>query len=255
MDSPQDRVILSREGGVATLTLNRPEARNAINYAMLERMDGIMRELWADPPRVLILGATAPGFCAGLDIKDPREADPAHVAVRVRLMHGILRALRTLPAPVVAAVDGVVAGLGMELVISADLRLASPASRFSYPEPKVAVPSPAGRLVALIGLPRAQEMLLTARWVPADEAARWGLATRVVTDPMRAARELAAEMLALSPISLRLTKESLWLAVEPGADVAMEHHIASVTYAAGTRDRREALAAFRERRPPRFVGE
>jgi enoyl-CoA hydratase/carnithine racemase len=163
--------------------------------------------------------------------------------------------LRAFPAPVIAAVDGVAAGLGMELVISADLRLASPDSRFAYPEARVAVPAPAGHLVALIGLARAQEMLLTARWVSADEAAAWGLVTRIVADPDAAADALAADLCRLSPLALSLTKENLWLAIAPGADAATEHHIAGVARAAATRDRREALAAFRERRDPRFTGE
>jgi enoyl-CoA hydratase/carnithine racemase len=98
-------------------------------------------------------------------------------------------------------------------------------------------------------------MLLTARWVPADEAERWGLVTRIVDDPDAAAAELAAQLCRLSPMSLALTKESLWLAIEAGVDTATEHHIAGVARAAGTRDRREALSAFQERREPRFIGE
>lgn len=255
MSGPAEPIGFTREGDIATIALNRPEARNAVNFAMLQRLDALLSELRAAPPRVLLLRATPPGYCAGLDLKDPREAQSGHVAVRVRLMHQVLRAIRTFPAPVIVAVDGVAAGLGMELVISADLRLVSPASRFSYPEPRVAVPSPASHLVALLGLARAQEMLLTARWVPADEAERWGLATRVVADPDSAATELAAELCRLSPLSLTLTKENLWLAIEPGADAATEHHITGVARAAGTRDRQEALDAFRERREPRFTGE
>jgi enoyl-CoA hydratase/carnithine racemase len=255
MNAADEHIVMTRDEQVATITLNRPEARNAVNFAMLERLEKLLDELRSSPPRALLLLATAPAFCAGLDLKDPREAESAHVAVRVRLMHGVLRSIRTFPAPVIVAVDSVAAGLGMELVISADLRLASPAARFSYPEPRVAVPSPAAHLVALIGLARAQEMLLTARWVPAEEAERWGLVARLVADPDVAATELAVEVCRLSPLSLTLTKENLWLAIEPGADAAIEHHIAGVALAAGTRDRREALAAFQERREPRFAGE
>ena len=127
MSEPGEHILITRDGDVATIALNRPEARNAINFAMLQRLEASLAELRASPPRVLLLRAAAPGFCAGLDLKDPREAHSEHVAVRVRLMHGVLRSLRTFPAPVIVAVDGVAAGLGMELVISADLRLASPA--------------------------------------------------------------------------------------------------------------------------------
>lgn len=255
MSDQGNAIIVSRSGDVATILLNRPAARNAVNFTMLQRLADEIDALRHTPPRVILLRAAAPGFCAGLDLKDPREADGAHVAVRVRLMHRVLRALRTFPAPIIAAVNGVAAGLGVELVISADIRLAAPDARLGYPEPRVAVPSPAGHLVALVGLARAQDMLLTARWIAADEAAAWGLITRVVEHPDQAAEDLAAELCRLSPLSLALTKENLWLAVEPGADLAMEHHIAGVARAAGTRDRREALAAFQERREPLFTGE
>jgi enoyl-CoA hydratase/carnithine racemase len=142
-DENVEHIVITREGEVATILLNRPAARNAVNFAMLQRLGAALDDLRAAPPRAVLLRASPPGFCAGLDLKDPREASSDHVAVRVRLMHRVLRGLRTFPAPVIAAIDGVAAGLGMELVISGDLRLASPGSRFSYPEPRVAVPSPA----------------------------------------------------------------------------------------------------------------
>jgi enoyl-CoA hydratase/carnithine racemase len=166
-----------------------------------------------------------------------------------------LRALRRFPTPVIVAIDGVAAGLGCELAISGDLRLASSGSRFAYTEPRVAVPSPSSHLMRLIGLARTQDMLLTARWVEADEAERIGLVTRVAVDPDSAARELAERVAALAPYSLRSTKENIYVALDDGADAATEHAIAGVTFAAGTADRREALAAFAEKREPRFIGE
>lgn len=247
-------LLMEQSGAIAVWTINRPAVRNAVNLALLERLDAELDALARNPPRVLILGATAPGFCAGIDLKESRDATAEFAHTRVALMHRVLNKLRRFPSPVITAIDGACAGLGTEIAISGDLRVATPASRFSYPEPKVAVPSPAHHLVALVGLSRAQDLLLTARWMGAAEAERVGLVTRVVEDADAAARELAAEVARLSPRSLVLTKENVYLSLDAGGDAASHHHIDGVTSAAWTSDRVEALAAFAERRDPIFTG-
>ena len=252
MDEPS--ILLRAEGEIVSITINRPRVHNAINRTALEYLEGELDRLASDPPRVVILGATPPGFCAGIDLKESREATSEFAGARATIMHRVLSKLRRFPAPVVAAIDGPAAGLGCELAISADLRLASPRARFSYPEPRVAVPSPAHHLIWLLGLARAQEMLLTARWIEAEEAARIGLATRIVDDVDAGARELAEHLLTLSPVSLRVTKENVWRAIDEGAQAGTVHHIAGVAAAADTHDRREALLAFAEKRAPRFTG-
>jgi enoyl-CoA hydratase/carnithine racemase len=250
----EQAIIVGREGEIATITLNRPQVHNALNLPALQQFEEQLDRLTGQAPRVLILCASTPGFCAGIDLKESREATPIFAGARVTTMHRVLWKLRRFPAPVVAAIDGPAAGLGCELAISADLRLVSPTARFSYPEPRVAVPSPGHHLIWLIGLARAQEMLLTARWVHADEAERIGLATRIVDDPGAAAWEMAQHLLTLSSLSLRVTKENIWRAIDDGAEAASHHHISGVTDAAATNDRREALAAFAEKRAPRFTG-
>ena len=244
------------DGTIVTLRLHRPGIYNAINRPTLERLHALLTELSeeANRPRVLILSSTAPGFCSGIDLKESREANQVFAGERVRLMHETLGLLRRFPAPVICAIDGVATGLGCELAISGDLRLATPASRFCYPELKVAVPSPAHHLTWLIGLSRAQDMLLTARWVDAREAAQIGLITRIVDDADVAAQELAQQLMVLSPLSLRDTKSNIYVAIDEGAAAGSEHHIAGVTSAAGTEDRMEALRAFAEKRPANFKG-
>lgn len=254
MSAGRTSILIEREGHIATLTLNRPEVRNAVNLPMLEAMEDALDRLANDPPWAVILRATAPGFCAGIDLKESREATPDFARHRVTTMHRMLRKLRRLPSPVIAAVDGVAAGLGCELVISADLRIASPASRLSYPEPRVGVPSPSHHLIWLIGLARAQDMLLTARWVDGLEAERIGLVTATSDDPEQSARVMAEQVASLAPFSIAQTKENIWRAIDAGADAASEHHIDGVHRAASTADRREALAAFAEKREPRFTG-
>lgn len=254
MNVAETHLELERDAHIATLTINRPAVRNAVKFAMLEHLEMILDELHRDLPRALIVRAAAPGFSSGIDLKEARDASTERVHARVTLMHRVLRKLRHLPAPVIVAVDGVAVGLGCELVISGDLRLASRASRFSYAEVRVAVPSPSHHLIWLVGLARAQDLLLTGRWLEAEEAERIGFITRVVDDPDVAARALAEDLCRLAPLSVSATKENMRMSVTAGLEAATQHHIDGVTSAAWTSDRREALAAFAERREPHFTG-
>jgi enoyl-CoA hydratase/carnithine racemase len=247
-------VLFDHQPDVAAITLNRPEAYNAVSFAMLECLRDISAALEDAPPRAVILSGAGRGFCGGVDLKESREADEAFARKRVTLMHDVLTRLRRIPSPLIVAVHGTAAGLGCELAISGDIRIASLDARFGYPEPRVAVPSPAHHLTRLIGLARAQEMLLTACWIDASEAAACGLATRIADDPLAAARTLAAELMKLSPLSLRHTKENIQIGLDAGAEAASAHHIEHVAAAASTSDRKEALAAFAEKREPRFRG-
>jgi len=247
-------VRFERTGDIASLTIDRPQARNAVNLHMLELLDAALDELYGDLPRAVIVRAAVPGFCAGIDLKEARDASVDLVHRRVSLMHQVLRKLRHLPVPVITAIDGVAAGLGCELAISGDLRIASPASRFSYAEVRVAVPSPSHHLVWLVGLARAQDLLLTGRWLEADEAQRIGFVTRLADDVDDEAWTLAERVCRLAPLAVSDTKENLRLAVNAGLDAATQHHIDHVTSAAWTTDRSEALAAFAEKREPHFTG-
>jgi len=252
-DEPAESpLIVQIENGVATLTLNRPRSRNAVNFELLTLLEETLDRLYTEQPRVIVLSATAPGFCSGIDLKESRETTQEFARRRVSLMHRVLKKLRLIPVPVIVAADGVTAGLGTELLISGDLRFATRASRMSYPEPRVAVPSPAHRLVWLVGLAKAQDMLMTARWVEAPEAEQIGLITRAVDDLDGAVRETIEQLRGLSSLALAMTKENLWVSIQEGAEGASAHHIAAVTLSATTADRREALAAFAEKRAPNY---
>ena len=142
----QQPLLFERSDNIATITLNRPRSRNAVNLETLQLLEAAADAIIEDQPRAVILRAASPGFCSGVDLKESREATPDFARERVTTMHSVLGKLRRMPIPIVAAIDGVAVGLGAELVISADIRLATPASTFGYPEPKVAVPSPAHHL-------------------------------------------------------------------------------------------------------------
>ena len=247
-----DSILFEEDAEISVLTLNRPAAYNALRYADLETLSAAIATLEARPPRVVILTAAEPGFCSGVDLKEGREATSDFARTRSTFMQWVLGRLRMLPCPVIAALDGVAIGLGCELAISADLRIASPGSRFRYPEPRVAVPSPTFYLAQLIGFARTQDMLLTARWIEAAEAHQWGLVTSLDDDPLGAARARAGELLQMSPFALAKTKENLVVAMNADQTTAIRHHIDHVAAAAGTPDRQEALTAFAERREPDF---
>jgi enoyl-CoA hydratase/carnithine racemase len=247
-------IRLSRTSRTAEIVIDRPESRNAVNFPMLQTLELHLDQLHQDPPNLVVLRAVDPGFCAGIDLKESREASSEFVRIRVETMHRCLHKLRSLPAPVIAAINGFAVGLGCELAISADLRIATHDARFSYPEPRVAVPSPTHHLVWLIGLARAQDMLLTARWIEAPEAEQIGLVTHLANDLDRAVEELTDQILDLAPLSMRRTKENLWIAMTEGVEAASMHHQRGVTEAADTEDRKEALRAFAEKRPPEFTG-
>lgn len=248
-------ILLEQDASIATLTLNRPRYRNAVNLPMLEELETALDQLREAQPRALILQGAAPGFCSGIDLKESANATTEFALYRVTAMHLVLSKLRQLTVPVIVAVDGVATGLGCELVISGDIRLATATSRFCYTEPRVGVPSPAHHLIRLIGLARAQEMLLTARWVEAAEAAQSGFLTRVVDDASVAAREVAGQIAALAPLAVRWTKENIQRCIQADAEASTLHHSARIAAAAQTTDRVEALAAFTEKRPPHFTGQ
>lgn len=254
MTGTTDAVLVDRADGLERVTLNRPRYRNAVDLESLRRLEEIADAWDDDPPRVVILRATAPGFCSGVDLKESRGATPLFARDRSAIMHRVLGKLRRTPVPIVAAIDGPALGLGCELAISADIRLGTPASTFGYPEPRVGVPSPTHHLVWLVGLARAQEMLLTARTVEATVAATTGLLTAVEEDVDEAATAVAREIAALAPFSIAKTKENLGLAIGAGALEASNHHIDAIYRATMTEDRAEALRAFAEKRPPTFTG-
>jgi enoyl-CoA hydratase/carnithine racemase len=250
----ETRIGFEREGDIVTITLNRPRYRNAVNYETLEQLDTAADEIMSNPPRAVILKAAAPGFCSGVDLKESREATAGFARKRVALMHQVLGKFRTMPIPVVAAIDGVAVGLGCELAISADIRLATPGSTFGYPEPKVAVPSPAHHLVNLIGLAKAQDLLLTARFIDGKEAEACGLVTRLVEDPEAEALATAQAIAELAPWSIAETKANIAISIAAGAKESSAHHIEGVAHAATMSDRKEALLAFAEKRKPNFTG-
>ncbi len=252
-------IDLDRSGGVATLTLNRPEALNAFNTEQLHLLRDALAEVAADPDiRVLVLtGAGERAFAAGADIREMAGLSPDGGLAFGRLGHAVTRAVETLPQPVIAAVNGYALGGGCELAIACDIRLASENAVFAQPEVSLGIPPGWGgsqRLPRLVGPGIAAEMILTGRRVAAAEALRIGLVNRVVPLPdlMPAAAELAATIAANGPVAVRAAKRLMALAFDGNPAVGLETECTVFGSVFGSPEQREGMGAFVEKRKPSF---
>jgi enoyl-CoA hydratase len=252
-------LLLSVEGRVATLTVNRPEVRNALDTATVDEIHRALGEVRAAGATVLIVtGAGDKAFVSGADIRAIRERrrDDALASINSRLM----TALETHDAVVIAAVNGVALGGGCELALACDLRIAADHAVFGLPEPSLGIIPGAGgtqRLPRIVGLGRAKEMILTgARW-DARKALAYGLVSEVTPGPdlMVAARAMAERVLALGPLAVRLAKTALNASSQMplAAGLVFESTAQAITFESA--DKREGTTAFLEKRKPRFKGE
>jgi enoyl-CoA hydratase len=247
--------------GVALLTLDRPDRLNALNRELVEDLHMALDDVAADEGvRVVVLTGAGRGFCAGLDLKEPMTGDGVvgSLAAQERIA-GLMLKLHALPQPVIAAVNGAAAGGGLALALASDVRLAAPEARFNVAFVKIGVSGAdmgtSYFLPRIVGLGHASELMLTGRLVDAEEAARIGLANRVVAagELLDAARDLAAEIVANAPFGVRMTKEVLGHNIDaqsPAAAIALENR--TQILAVQTGQIVEAMTAFAEKRAPRW---
>jgi enoyl-CoA hydratase/carnithine racemase len=256
-------VIISRPAdGIAEITLNRPEAMNAISSAMAAELTRACAELAAAPEvRVVVFGAAGErAFCAGADLKERAGLTDADIMRQRHVIRAVFGALLALPQPAIAAVHGFALGGGCELALSCDLVVADETATFGLPEVTVGlVPGGGGTQLALrrLGPGRAADLVLTGRKVGVDEAMRLGLVDRRVPAGQdgRAALELAGQIAANSPVAVRAAKRAIrhgWgVSLEAGLDI----EDAAWRTAALSADRREGVAAFVEKRKPAWPGQ
>ena len=253
--------------GIATVTLNRPEALNAFSFTMYEELIAILEGLRSDAStRVLILTGAGRAFCAGHDLRSAGPApwvDPA-LGKAYAAKHSITRIaqipllMRALPQPVIAAVNGAAAGLGFAFALAADLCLVASSAQFVNSIHNAGTGHELGMswmLPRAVGTQRAAEILLSARPVLADEAQQIGLALRVVPDDqlLDEARALAASICANVPLGVWLTKQSLWLNQGVASlEAACEIEARAVFLAQASEDAAEKRKSFLEKRAPKF---
>lgn len=256
-----DLVIYSAQDGIAWLTLNRPEAMNALDAAMLAAFDTAVRRAAADAAvgAVILTGAGEKAFSAGADIQLLNRSEPVAVRELARTAVRVTRRIETLGKPVVAAINGYALGGGLEIAEACMLRVAVRGVRLGHPEVRIGAVAGWGgttRLPRLVGRGRAAQLLLTGELVDAGEAERIGLVNRVVErgELRTDAERLARAVLANSPAAVRLT----WEAMSRGLDLSLEEAALLGADAFGlvatTGDFREGTRAFLEREEPLWTG-
>jgi 2-(1,2-epoxy-1,2-dihydrophenyl)acetyl-CoA isomerase len=248
--------------GVATLTLHRPEARNALNMALKRELARVLRTIPEDRSiRAVILTGAGPAFSAGGDVKELDSTRPAMVSRdRMRwLLHAVVMPLSRLELPTVAAVNGAAFGAGLSLALACDIVLASEEAVFSFAFSRMGLVPDCGALWFLprrVGMGQAKELLFTARRFGPEEARELGIVQRIVpaAELDEAARSLAVSLAEGPADALRMTKRLLEQAATSTLDEVAELESYAQGIAMSSAEHAEALTAFRERRPPVFRG-
>jgi len=254
-------IRLERQGAVATLTFDRPRALNALDVAALRQLARAVRDVRRDAGvrALVVTGAGERAFSAGADIASMATMSVAQGHAFSRLGHEVLARLEGLTIPVVAALNGVALGGGLELALACDLLVAAETARLGQPEINLGlIPGFGGtqRLVRRVGQARARELVYLGHAISAEEALRIGLVNRVVP-PARLAEEaarLAAELAAKAPLALAQAKRATALAADVDLATGCRFEIEAFAVAFAAEDRVEGLTAFLDKRPPVWKG-
>jgi enoyl-CoA hydratase/carnithine racemase len=255
-----DILLRHDQDGIATLTLNRPAARNALSIPLMEALETALETVGGDPGvRVVIIAANGPAFCAGHDLREVR-ATPTRAAYELlfatcsRLMLRIVR----LPKPVIAQVHGMATAAGCQLVATCDLAVAGEAARFATPGVDIGLfcSTPMVALTRAVGRKAAMEMLLTGDMVPPWRAREIGLVNRVVADAELgvATLGLAGQIASKSPLTLKIGKEAFYRQAEMGLGDAYAYASEVMTRNMLARDAEEGIDAFLQKRSPVWSG-
>jgi enoyl-CoA hydratase len=257
-----ENLLLSRDGALASITINRPQVLNALDSQTLDELRRAVLDLKADREIrvVIVTGAGEKAFAAGADIGELAAMSPAAAQTHALTGQHVFDLIENLGKPVIAAINGFALGGGCELAMACTLRIAADTARLGQPEVNLGLVPGFGatqRLSRIAGKGAALDLLLTGRQITAEEALRIGLVNRVVAtgEVMTAARALAGELATKAPIAIRYIME----AVHRGADVSfdkgqfIEASLFGLAFA--TADMREGTRAFLEKRKPSFTGE
>jgi enoyl-CoA hydratase len=254
-------VLLEVAEGIAWVTLNRPEAMNALSAELRTELDKAIRTAEADETaRVIVLrGAGERAFCAGADIKEFVEVASPVEYRQTRVPESWISGFDMSKKPIIASIHGFCLGGGVEIAVACDLRIASEDAVFALPETGLGVITGVGgsqRLPRLIGMGQALDMILTGERIPAARAREMGLVTRVVprTELAQATAELAKRLAARPPTAMAFAKEAIRAALDMPLRDGMRLEVDLLTLLLNTEDRLEAARAFREKRPPNFTG-
>jgi 2-(1,2-epoxy-1,2-dihydrophenyl)acetyl-CoA isomerase len=259
MSETPSELLVTHDGAVQTITLNRPGVLNALDLAMHERLAAALDRAAQPDVRAVVITGAGRGFCVGQDVGEfPRDAAAVGELLRQHFNPAI-RALRGLPKPVIAAINGPAAGAGLALALACDLRLAAASASLVPAFGRIGLVPDSGlshTLPRLIGSAAAFDWMVSGRRIAAPEAEALGLVTRVVEDADLAAETeaLAAELAAGPTAAIGLTKTLIDRSLESSLDDQLDEEARLQAIAAAGDDFAEGVAAFLEKRPPRFTG-
>jgi methylglutaconyl-CoA hydratase len=256
---PYNTIQLAYDGGIATITLNRPDKRNAINYELIEDLLTALAEVVKSTARVLILTGSGKAFCSGMDLENLKAligCTPEQNVEDSQVMARLFRTLYDFPKPTIAAVNGAAIAGGTGLATLCDFTLAVPEAKFGYTEVRIGfVPAIVSTfLLRQVGEKIARDLLLTGRLFDAAEALRIGLINEIVAAEglMNRARQLAAQLMENSPASLLYTKRLLSEAAGADLDAQIEAAVRENAAIRSTADFREGISSFLEKRKPKW---
>lgn len=258
---PYDTVFYSEANGIATITLNRPDKRNAISYGLIDDLLAALRQGEGSAAQIVILTGAGKAFCSGMDLDNLKQlTGRTHEQnlIDSETMAMLFRSLYAFPKPTIAAVNGPAIAGGTGLATLCDFTLASPEAKFGYTEVRIGfVPAIVSSfLIANVGEKRSRELLLTGRVFGADEALKLGLINEIVAAEQLMARafELARQLMENSPASLVATKKLLTSYTSDQLDRQVTQAVHANAAIRKTADFKEGITAFLEKRKPTWTG-
>ena len=258
--SAYEKIIYEVEGPKATITLNKPEVRNALDTPMLLEIEDATRAIEKNEEiRVVVLTAMGEkSFCSGIDVEEVKTMDGIAARNIGKRLHAAFGGLRLLEKPVIAKIRGLCLGAGLELALSADFLIGSEDSKYGFPHMKIGIPSivEAGILPQAVGIIRAKEMFFSAEWWSAKKSLEAGLLTQMAAnDELDQVVEGWAEKFAgFSPLAMAIQKDIVnkWMTTD--LETAIDYSINSVAINFNSEDQKEGMYAFLEKRKPNFRG-
>jgi enoyl-CoA hydratase len=256
--SAEPVVLVERDESIAVVLLNRPKQLNALSDELMSALVDALRDLDADPSiRCIVVGGSERAFAAGADIGELAQATPVEMYYQRRVDRW--DEIRTLWTPLVAAVSGFCLGGGCELAMACDVIVAAETAKFGQPETTLGLIPGAGgtqRLTRAVGKAIAMDVILSGRFLSADEALRAGLVARVVAKEawLEEAKRVARDIAAKGPVATRLAKEAVDRAFEGPLTLGVEYERRLLYLALASEDAKEGLTAFLEKRRPDFEG-
>jgi enoyl-CoA hydratase/carnithine racemase len=255
-------LTVEQEDGIFTLTLNRPEVMNSLNFALLHALKEQIEQLrfMRDVRVVIITAAGEKAFCAGADLKERATLPPEKVREYIFTIRNLFTSIEELNKPVIAAVNGIALGGGTELSLACDIRIASTNATMGLTETRLAIIPGAGgtqRLPRLVGRGKAKELIFTGQRIGAEEALKIGLVNKVCDqkDLLDECKKMAAMICEAGPVAIEQAKYAINRGLETDIHTGLAIESNAYWICIPTQDRLEGLAAFKEKRKPNYIGE